>query len=110
MLNRLLDDCFLSEFQSEVIEVEEENGLYWHALRETIFFYEGGGERILNLLQDAPSSVAVLIGPEGGFEPDEVTLAQHAGAVCATLGPRILRTETAPIAALAAIMQATGNL
>ncbi len=43
MLNRLLDDCFLSEFQSEVIEVEEENGLYWHALRETIFFYEGGG-------------------------------------------------------------------
>lgn len=32
MLNRLLDDCFLSEFQSEVIEVEEENGLYWLSL------------------------------------------------------------------------------
>ncbi|MFR1480961.1 MAG: RsmE family RNA methyltransferase [Hydrogeniiclostridium mannosilyticum] len=51
-----------------------------------------------------------FIGPEGGFEPGEVALARHAGAACATLGPRILRTETAPIAALAAIMQATGNL
>ena len=94
----------LEKFSEAIQEATAEEG------GKTLLFYEGGGERILNLLQDAPSSVAVLIGPEGGFEPDEVTLAQHAGAVCATLGPRILRTETAPIAALAAIMQATGNL
>lgn len=77
---------------------------------KTLLFYEGGGERILDLLKDQTPDVAVFIGPEGGFESGEVLLAQNIGAVCATLGPRILRTETAPIAALAAIMQATGNL
>lgn len=43
MLNRLLDDCFLSELDTKVIEVMEENHRYWHALNETIFFQEGGG-------------------------------------------------------------------
>ena len=43
------------------------------------------------------TSVAILIGPEGGFEPKEVTQAQEAGAVAISLGSRILRTETAAI-------------
>src|SRR5207253_295431 len=43
----------------------------------------------------------ILIGPEGGFTPDEVSIAVEAGAVPATLGPRILRSETAAIAAAA---------
>lgn len=76
----------------------------------SLLFYEGGGERILKLLREGVSSAAAFIGPEGGFEPGEVALAQRAGVLRATLGPRILRTETAPIAALAAMMQATGNL
>ncbi len=94
----------LKKFPEAIEEAAAEEGC------KTLLFDEGGGERILSLLREDTPSAAVFIGPEGGFEPGEVALARHAGAACATLGPRILRTETAPIAALAAIMQATGNL
>ena len=46
-------------------------------------------------------SVSVFIGPEGGFDPSEVEAAVDAGAHIITLGRRILRTETAPVAILA---------
>ena len=49
------------------------------------------------------SRVELLIGAEGGFSPEEKTLAEQAGFVGVRLGPRILRTETAALAALAAI-------
>lgn len=45
--------------------------------------------------------VRLLVGPEGGFDPEEVQLALDAGAQTATLGPRVLRSETASLAALA---------
>ena len=48
--------------------------------------------------------VAILIGPEGGFEPKEVALAQEAGALSISLGRRILRTETAAITAVGMCM------
>ena len=47
--------------------------------------------------------VAVFIGPEGGFEEEEVAMAVEAGAEPVTLGKRILRTETAGLAMLAAL-------
>ncbi len=50
------------------------------------------------------------IGPEGGFDPGEVEALRALGAKVATLGPRILRCETAPIAALSALMTLTGNM
>jgi len=56
-----------------------------------------------------PLSISIVTGPEGGFEPREAELAQSAGMLRVTLGPRILRCETAPAAALAAIMFHTGN-
>jgi len=52
-----------------------------------------------------PRSVALLIGPEGGLSDPEITLAEAAGFQGLALGPRVLRTETAPLAALA-ILQA----
>ena len=52
----------------------------------------------------------MMVGPEGGFEPDEVEAVREAGGAVATLGPRILRCETAPLAALAVAMQLSGNL
>ena len=76
----------------------------------SLLFYEGGGERILHLVGEKTEIISLFIGPEGGFDPAEVELAKEKGVRAATLGPRILRTETAPIAALAALMQATGNL
>lgn len=54
-------------------------------------------------------SIRLLIGPEGGMEPEEVSLAQRRGFIPVRLGPRILRTETAPLAALAAIQALWGD-
>ncbi len=47
-----------------------------------------------------PTSVALLVGPEGGFSEQEVEMAMSSGFAGLTLGPRILRTETAALAAL----------
>ena len=47
------------------------------------------------------SDCALFIGPEGGFDPEEIRMLEEAGAKLITLGPRILRTETAGMAALA---------
>jgi 16S rRNA (uracil1498-N3)-methyltransferase len=49
------------------------------------------------------ADIALLIGPEGGFTAEEVTRASASGVIIARLGPRVLRTETAGLAALAAI-------
>ncbi len=54
--------------------------------------------------------VFILIGPEGGFEPGEVDMAVKRGALTVTLGPRILRTETAGPACLAVLMYQWGDL
>ncbi|NJN97557.1 MAG: 16S rRNA (uracil(1498)-N(3))-methyltransferase [Anaerolineales bacterium] len=51
-----------------------------------------------------PSDVGVFIGPEGGFTPTEAALAHAAGIRLVTLGPRILRAETAAVAVCAVIM------
>ncbi len=49
-------------------------------------------------------SIGVFIGPEGGFEAEEVAFAMHEGAVPVTLGKRILRTETAGLTTLSVLM------
>ncbi|MBQ7741220.1 MAG: 16S rRNA (uracil(1498)-N(3))-methyltransferase [Eubacterium sp.] len=75
-----------------------------------IVFYEGGGKKLSELIKSDTESVSIYIGPEGGFEEEEVKLLEENGAVRATLGKRILRTQTAPVAALTAIMLLTNNL
>ena len=75
-----------------------------------ILFYEGGGEALGALVSPDEAEVSVFIGPEGGFDAAEVQLAKQYGATPATLGPRILRTETAPLAALSVLMYITGNM
>lgn len=47
-----------------------------------------------------PEALTLLIGPEGGLSEDEITRAQQSEYVPLTLGPRVLRTETAPLAAI----------
>jgi 16S rRNA (uracil1498-N3)-methyltransferase len=51
-----------------------------------------------------PQSIHLFIGPEGGLTPDEAMLARSHGVQVATLGPRILRAETAALASVASIM------
>ena len=55
------------------------------------------------------TTVSVLIGPEGGFGEDEIALARQHGFQVGSLGPRVLRAETAPIAALAVIQALLGD-
>ena len=43
MFNKLYDNCFKTELQTEVIKVKEDKGMYWHAFKDTIFYVEGGG-------------------------------------------------------------------
>lgn len=60
--------------------------------------------------QQTPVSCALLIGPEGGFTDQEVEQAQAQGYTGLNLGPRILRTETAPLAALTLLQYIWGDL
>ena len=75
-----------------------------------ILFYEGGGAPLKEIINKDIKSVSIYIGPEGGFEESEVELIKEKGGTIATLGKRILRTQTAPVAALTAIMLLTNNL
>ena len=57
-------------------------------------------------IADAPrpgNALDLLVGPEGGFAPDEIASAQRCGMTAVRLGPRVLRTETAALASLATI-------
>lgn len=56
------------------------------------------------------AELALLIGPEGGFSPQEVSLAQENHYLPLSLGPRILRTETAAISALSLLQAVGGDL
>ena len=56
-----------------------------------------------------PSSLAFLIGPEGGLSEEEVAQAAQQGFQPARLGPRVLRTETAPVVALSVAQQLWGD-
>ncbi len=67
---------------------------------QAVLFYEAWGAPLKSLFQQ-PKSVAIFIGPEGGFEEDEVKLAVESGVSICSLGNRILRTETAAIVASA---------
>lgn len=64
----------------------------------------------LKLREKPAASVAVLIGPEGGFSDDEVRQACESGAVPISLGPRILRTETAAMVVPALVLYELGDL
>lgn len=59
---------------------------------------------------DRPSSLALLIGPEGGLSDGEIQAAVEAGCSPLCLGPRILRTETAPLAAISVVQYLWGDL
>lgn len=67
-------------------------------------------KQVLNEQKQIPESVTIFVGPEGGFSQSEVKLAFLAGAVPVTLGPRILRTETAGLVSATAILYHFGDL
>lgn len=80
---------------------EQEHG---NQLRDVLYPFAAGLDR------EASYKVLVVIGPEGGFTEQEVQEAEAAGAHSVGLGKRILRTETAGMAALTCILYETGEL
>ena len=77
-----------------------------------LFFYENERRTGLRdaLAGGVRDTVSLMVGPEGGFDPAEARAAVDAGLQSVSLGTRILRCETAPIAALAAVLYAGGNM
>lgn len=68
------------------------------------------GVALPSLLQSAAGGIALLLGPEGGLDDAEIRLARDAGYASASLGPRVLRTETAAAAALALAQACLGDM
>ncbi len=78
--------------------------------QRTLLFFEGPGEALGSLPQRSPlHRLALIVGPEGGFDPAEVCMAAARGAEVVSLGPRLLRTETAAIAAATACQVIWGD-
>ena len=63
----------------------------------------------LRNMEKPPGGISILVGPEGGLTPEEQTLARTAGFSGIRMGPRILRTETAALAAVASIQTLWGD-
>lgn len=77
---------------------------------DILFFYERAGRGLRSCLRGIGDRLFLFVGPEGGFSEEEAALAGELGARIASLGPRILRTETAPIAALSAVFYEKGDM
>jgi 16S rRNA (uracil1498-N3)-methyltransferase len=82
-------------------------GARWSGLR--VMPWEGEPARRLDDLPSATDAVVALVGPEGGFTADEVALARAHDFVPLTLGPRVLRAETAAIVITAQCQRRWGD-
>lgn len=80
-----------------------------HDSSEQRFVLHHRSDSTLAQREQKPSSVLLLIGPEGGLSDSEIRQAQAASCLALTLGPRVLRTETAPLAALSVLQYLWGD-
>lgn len=71
---------------------------------------ERRGFESLELPERSADAIALIVGPEGGFTAEEIEVLQRSGAVSLSLGPRILRTETAGIAAVSILQFLAGDM
>lgn len=77
--------------------------------RQAFYLQPGANRRIADLSLDTSQELALAIGPEGGFSERDIHLLRTAGFDGLALGPRILRTETAGIALVAALQSRFGD-
>jgi 16S rRNA (uracil1498-N3)-methyltransferase len=76
-----------------------------------VMFAERSGRGIVDeLVGVTPQSMTALVGPEGGWDDDEIALARYSGCYVVTLGGRTLRAETAAITVTALIQHLFGDL
>ncbi len=76
----------------------------------SIVFYECGGEKLRDIIKEDIKTLSMFVGSEGGFEESEIEVLKENGVISATLGSRILRAQTAPLAGITAVMYQTKNL
>ena len=103
------------DFKSAINKAVDESEL-------VLFFYESEEELHLksvlqqhfsqsgNHVEDKLKNISIITGPEGGFTSQEVEFARSKNIPVVSLGPRVMRSETAPVAALAAIMYQSDNM
>ncbi len=86
--------------------------LHANRLKNGIIFWEEGGENLSDLLAgySGAGRAALFTGPEGGFTAGEISIAAEHGFTVATLGPRVLRAETAAITAVSVVQFELGDL
>ena len=77
-----------------------------------IIFYENESASLNSVISRTahPQKILVIMGPEGGFSDHEISKARAAGCLVAGLGPRILRAETASIAAITLVQGLLGDM
>ncbi len=116
---RILTEAAEQSYRGRIPEIEE--AMTWKEVaaqlggfdRSLIAATSGETRTLKESLErsgEPPSSIAVLIGPEGGFSDEEVRQACDSGAVPIGLGPRILRTETAAMVVPALILHELGEM
>ncbi len=96
----------LSSFGELVAECPQENAL------KVILWEEEGARDLKGLLKASPplKKFIGMVGPEGGFSPEEVRAAKEAGFTSVSLGQRVLRAETAAITMVAVVQYEWGDL
>ena len=78
--------------------------------RTVILYEEQGGVSFRDVDFNDVKTIGLVVGSEGGFDPEETDFAVEAGAVRVWLGKRILRCETAPVTAVSILMFLTNNM
>ncbi len=96
-----VDDILRFDEALKLMKAHDKLVICWEEERET---------SLKQALQGDAKNIGIVIGPEGGLEEAEVRLMREAGGVSVTLGPRIMRTETAGIAVMAAIFYEKGQM
>jgi len=91
---------------TEFLEMDDKSSL------RLIFSEEREGGSLKTVLYNMRHvrDITLLIGPEGGFSQEEVKIAIHRGYIKISLGPRIMRTETSPIAVISIIQYELGDM
>lgn len=93
----------------DMMTLKEASGIC-SSFDKAIVFYECGGEKLRDIIKEDIKTLAMFVGSEGGFEESEIEILKTNGVTPTTLGTRILRAQTAPIAGITAVMYQTKNL
>ena len=115
-LRKISDEAAKHSGRGKLPEVGEmlsfKNAVLEMSKTETpIFFFEHAEYPLHEIMEKRTGGkISMMVGSEGGFSDDEAAFASEHGLLIASLGPRILRCETAPVAALSAIMYAAGEM